>query len=346
LAEVSRPSFLKVEMKILFTGMASSHCTKPKNTSFFVALSDLVSEFADVVWDSPKFSWTRKDLDEFDYIFFGLTPPTSLSANKIYPALRLLSGMFASPKLILVADGAQMWQYKNSFEAVKRDYRILLGPFYAKRSDYSRATESPQFLVDLVKQMETTPWPKTIYPRLPWNPKKKINNLLGFITEDSLFGFNLDASLISQELPRIGRSDYWSAENMKSSWLEKTQAMLSFPVSPNKIKKTTTDEQVLDNIQNSVGLILPPQERDSGTWWNYRIFQAINTATPIITQWQETIDFNPAWGKLGYQIEDMSTSERASVAAQQRYSYISAIPTKTESQEQLRKFLIESNVER
>jgi hypothetical protein len=343
---MSGPSPIEVEMKILFTGMASSHCIKPKNTSFFVALSDLVSEFADVVWDSPKFSWTREDLDKFDYIFFGLTPPTSLSANKIYPALRILDGMFTSPKLILVADGAQMWQYKNSFEAVKRDYEILLGSFYAKRADYKQAVDAPQFLVSLVDQMTTNVWPKTIYPRLPWTSKKKVAGLLNFITETSLFGFNLDASLVTPELPRIGRSDYWSAENMKSSWLEKTQATLSFPVSPNKLKKSTSDGQVLENIKNSVGLILPPQERDAGTWWNYRIFQAINTATPIVTQWQETIDFNPAWGKLGYQIEDMTTAERSSVAAQQRYSYVSAVPTKAESQEQLSNFLIESNLER
>lgn len=343
---MSRPSFIKVDMKILFTGMASSHCTKPKNTSFFVALSDLVSEFADVVWDTPKFSWTREDLDKFDYIFFGLTPPTSLSANKLYPALRMLNGMFNSPKLILVADGAQMWQYKNSFEALKRDHRILLGSFYSKRSDYARAEANPQFLADLAAKMATDPWPRTIYPRLPWTSKKKVASLLSFIPEESLFGFNLDATLITPELPRIGRADYWAAENMKSSWLEKTQAMLSFPVSPNRIKKSTTDEQALENIQNSVGLLLPPQERDAGIWWNYRIFQAINTATPIVTQWQDTIDFHPAWGKLGYQIEDMTAAERASIAAQQRYSYISAIPSKLESQEQLKKFLLEFNLER
>lgn len=340
------PSLIEVNVKILFTGMASSHCIKPKNTSFFVALSDLVSDYAEVVWDTPKFSWTRQDLEEFDYIFFGLTPPTSLSANKLYPALRVLNGMFSSPKLVLVADGAQMWQYKNSFEAVKRDYEILLGSFYSKRADYRQAVDAPQFLSSLVDQMTTSVWPKTIYPRLPWSSKKKVAGLLSFITETSLFGFNLDASLITPELPRIGKSDYWSAENMKSSWLEKTQATLSLPVSPNKPKKSTTDEQVLENIRNSVGLILPPQERDAGIWWNYRIFQAINTATPVVTQWQDTTAFSHSWAKLGYQIEDMSTTERASIAAQQRYSYVSSIPTKAESQEQLDNFLIESNLER
>ena len=56
--------------------------------------------------------------------------------------------------------------------------------------------------------------------------------------------------------------------------------------------------------------------------------------------------FIHAIGKLGYQIEDMSPAERASIAARQRHSYLAAIPTKLESQENLRNLLIESNLER
>jgi hypothetical protein len=333
-------------MKILFTGMASSHCSKPKNVSFFTALSDLLSESAEVVWAAPKFSWTKESLDQFDYIFFGLTPPTSLSANNLYPALNLLSEMFSSPKLVLVADGAQMWQYKNSFEALKRDYKILLGSFYSKRAEYAYAVDNPKFLEKLVAHMVVSPWPKTLYPRLPWDSGSKIQSLLGFISKDSIFGFNLDATLLSPSVPHIGRSDFWSAENVKSSWLEKIQATLSLPISPNKTKRNTDDLQVLDNIERSVGLIIPPQEREVGTWWNSRFIQALNTGTPVITQWQDTINFDPSWGKLGYQIEDMSPAERSSIASQQRYSYESAVPTSIEARQELLNILIESKVER
>lgn len=333
-------------MKILFTGMASSHCSKPKNVSFFTALSDLLSESAEVVWAAPKFSWTKENLDQFDYIFFGLTPPTSLSANNLYPALNLLSEMFLSPKLVLVADGAQMWQYKNSFEAFKRDHKILLGPFYSKRSEYAHAVDNPKFLEKLVAHMIVSPWPKTLYPRLPWDSGVKIHSLLGFSTKESILGFNLDATLLSPSVPHIGRSDFWAAENVKSSWLEKVQATLSFPISPNKTKRNTDDLQVLDNIERSVGLIIPPQEREVGTWWNSRYIQALNTGTPVITQWQDTINFDPSWGKLGYQVEDMSPAERSSIASQQRYSYESAIPTLSEARQELLNILIESKVER
>jgi len=328
-------------MRILFTGMASSHCTKPKNTSFFAALSDMTSTFAEVVWASPKMSWTKQDLDSFDFVFFGLTPPTSLSANKLYPALKLLDEMFSSPKLVLVADGAQMWQYKNSFNALKRDYNILLGSFYAKRADYREALERPAFLESLVSQMENEAWPVTLYPQLPWDAGTKIYDLLSFITPSSIKGFNLDAALIKPEVPRIGRSDYWSVENTKSSWLEKFQATLSLPLSPNKAKRSTDDSAALVNIEESIGLIIPPQERDVGTWWNYRIFQAINSGTPVVTQWQDTASFDHSWSRLGYQIEDMSPAERASIASQQRHSYVSAIPPALASQQQLQKILVE-----
>jgi hypothetical protein len=333
-------------MKILFTGMASSHSAKPKNVSFFTALSDMVSNYGEVVWAAPKLSWTASDLDEFDYIFFGLTPPTSLSANNLYPALNLLGEMFLSPKLILVADGAQMWQYKNSFEALKRDYKILLGPFYSKRTGHLQAVENPKFLESLVAHMSESTWPKTIYPKLPWDRGTKISTLLPFISPSRIFGFNLDSTLLVESTPRIGRSDFWSAENMKSTWLDKTQATLSFPISPNKVKKTTDDNQILKNIESSVGLIIPPQEREVGTWWNYRLIQAMNTGTPVVSNWQEIIGFDQSWGKLGYQIEDMSPAERAATAAQQRHSYVAAIPSREEAQEHLRNLLIESNLER
>lgn len=333
-------------MKILFTGMASSHCSKPKNVSFFTALSDLLSETAEVVWAAPKFSWTKEDLDQFDYIFFGLTPPTSLSANNLYPALNVLSEMFLSPKLILIADGAQMWQYKNSFEAFKRDYKILLGSFYSKRAGYSQAVASPKFLEKLVAHMIVSPWPKTMYPQLPWDSGEKIHSLLGFVSKDSIFGFNLDSTLLSPSIPRIGRSDFWSAENIKSSWIEKTQATLSLPISPNKTKRNTDDLEVLDNIEKSIGLLIPPQEREVGTWWNSRFIQAMNTGTPVITLWQETIKFDASWGKLGYQIEDMAPAERSSIATQQRHSYESAIPLESEVKQNLLNILIESKVER
>jgi hypothetical protein len=205
---------------------------------------------------------------------------------------------------------------------------------------------NPKFLETLVAHMISSSWPRIIYPRLPWGSISKAKSLLSFIPENQITGFNLDSILIGPEVPRIGRSDYWAAENVKSSWLEKVEAGLSFPISPNKPKRNTTDAEISANIENSVGLIIPPQEREVGTWWNYTLFQALNTGTPVVTQWQDTISFDSSWGKLGYQIEDMSPAERVSVAAQQRSSYLAAIPTKLESQEHLRNLLIESNLER
>ncbi len=315
-------------MKVLFTGMASAHGKRPTNTTFFTVLADVVSEFADVQWDYPKFGWTAKDLDSYDLVIFGLTAPTSLSANRIYGALSLLDTLFDSGKLVLVADGPQMWQYKNSIEAVKRDPSILFTNFYSKRYDFSTALSAKDKLTAAVNRLHSIKWPPVIYPELPWTSKERVARLLDFIPESSLIGINLDAFLINPEPARIGRSDSWAVENPRSSWLDTVTKVLSLPFNPTKVGKATDDAYALDLIRDSVGLLLPPQERKVGSWWNYRLYQALNTSTPVSTYWQDSHRLDQSWAVLAYQIEDMTPAQRQALASKQRESFIGAIPSR------------------
>jgi hypothetical protein len=333
-------------MKVLFTGMATSHCNRPENTTFFTLLADAVAEFADVTWASPKLSWTKKDLDGFDAIIFGFIPPTSLSANKLYGAMHTLGLMFDSPKLRLVVDSAQMWQYKNSIGAVKRDISMIFSPFYSKRMDYSLAKESRTYIDKAVAHMESSRWPTVIYPSLPWLDSSRVAQILDFIEEEDLVGVNLDALLIDPEPSRIGRSDSWAVENPKSSWLDALDKTLTYPRLPTKSGRKTDDSYAIDVVRSSIGLIIPPQERKMGTWWNYRMLQAINTSTPITTYWQDTYKFHASWAVLAYQIEDMSPAERQALAKEQRDSYIKAIPLRSVAIRQLKEILLDSGKEK
>lgn len=333
-------------MKVLITGMASSHCKRPQNTSFFTLLADAISGFADVVWASPNLSWTRKDLEVYDAVLFGFIPPTSLSANKIFGAMHVLSLMFDSPKLKLVADSAQMWQYKNSIEAVKRNPEILFSSFYSKREGYLAAKESSKSVIAAGELLSSDSWPTTLYPSLPWISKEKVSSILGFLEPEQLTGLNLDSTLISPEPARIGRLDSWAVENPKSPWVDSVQNAISFPVVPTKMGRKTDDSYALNILRSSVGLLIPPQDRKVGSWWNYRAIQAINTSTPISTYWQDTYKFNPSWGVLAYQIEDMSPAERQHLASTQRDSYVSAIPNPEDAIDQLKARLIDSEKER
>lgn len=332
-------------MKILFTGMGSNHCKRPSNVTFFTSLSDVLSEFAEVSWESPSLSWSREYLEKYDLIVFGFLPPTSLSANKIYGALNVLGLMFDSPKLVLAVDSPQVWQYKNSIAAVAKSPSILFSSFYSKRESHEAAKRHTGIIEKATAHMLVSDWPRIIYPSLPWNSDEKISRLLGFGSPQKTTGISVDAFLVDPEPARIGRSDYWSLENPKSSWLESVQKSISLPVEPTKNGRKTDDEYALNLIRSGVGLIVPPQERNSTTWWNYRLVQALNTSTPVVTYWQDTQGFSHYWANLAYQIEDMSASQRQVLASTQRNIYLEAIPSIDDSKKLVVDYLLDHSKE-
>ncbi len=333
-------------MKILFTGMGSHHCKKPSNVSFFGVLDSVLSQHAEVVWASPSLSWKKEDLEKYDHIIFGFLPPTSLSANKLYGALNVLGLMFDSPKLKLVVDSPQVWQYKNSIAASIKNPSILFGNFYARREGYQTALKSPSIVEKAIAHMMVTEWPTIIYPGLPWNSDEKISTCLGFGDSNRIVGVNFDSLLVDPESPRIGRKDYWAVENIKNSWIQSINKLTVFPKEPTKVGKKTDDAYALETIRNSVGLVLPPQERNMLTWWNYRMIQALNTSTPIVTNWLETQNFSDSWSLLPYQVEDMSPAQRQHLASTQRGVYLESLPSAGELTSEVEKLLLVSTLER
>ncbi len=239
-------------------------------------------------------------------------------------------------------DSPQVWQYRNSINAITRDYKILLGSYYSKREGYEKALRNSDFLASVSAKMSSTVWPRIIYPRLPWNSDNKIRSAMGFAEASELIGLNFDAKLISTGSVNFARKDVWAAENMKSSWLSYLLKSISLPVQATKQKRSTDDSSALDIIANSVGLILPPQDRNNVTWWNYRIVQALNSSTPIVTYWQDTKDFDESWSVLAYQVEDMSPAQRQHLSSLQRESYLLAIDTAADVSMKVKNIVIDS----
>ncbi len=321
--------------------MGTHHCKKPDNYSFFRLISEAVSEFAKVTWSSPNINWIEKDFDEYDYVFFGFLAPTSLSANKIFGAFKVLDILLDSPKLKLVVDGPQMWQYKNSLEAIKRDPEILFTSFYSKRENYETAKNNSTYIKSFVEKLHGNSWPTTIYPELPWKPADSVSELFPSPIKEKLVGVNLDSLVINPEDPFIGKRDQWAVENQKSTWFQGVEKTLSFPRILTKATKTTDDETAKATIRESIGLIVPPQERKVGTWWNYRVIQALNVNTPVATYWPDSVEFHDSWGVLAYQIEDMTPAGRQQLSYSQRLSYVAAIPSRGASIELLKNILID-----
>jgi hypothetical protein len=317
-------------MKVLFTGMASSHCAPSKNVSFFNTLALVVGQSAEVVWASPKLNWTASDLDQYDAIFFGFIPPTAISANKIYAAMHVLDLVFDSPKLNLVVDGSQIWQYKNSIESVKRDVDSLFTKFYSKRAEYSKALKPVNYesIASAAFKLKTHVWPKIIFPVLPWSNSELEFSKLGFGSIENSIGLSLDSFLLDNSPNYVEPKQQWAVDNVKSSWYKTVSESLSLPGVELKLGKQLKDEDADFVIKSSVGLLITPQDRNNGSWWSYRYIQGLNAGVPIATYWQDMVAFDDSWTKLGYQIEDMSAAQRRSLSEQQYESYARRTPTK------------------
>ena len=336
-------------MKILFTGMGSSHCKRTDNTGFFAALADSYGEIAEVVWSPPKLSWTRAELEEFDAIFLGFMPPTSKSANYAYGALHVMNLMYESPKLNLVVDSPQMWQYKNSVNLFKRSPEQIFSSFYEKRFNFHEAKsgKARHSIESLSEKLNSIPWPSSIVPSLPWIDNASAKEKVSFVTPDSIRLINLDSFLLKNASPYLSRSTSWAVSNIKSTWWEKLRPTLRYDGIPlSDSPRRANDELACSRLKSSRAALLVPQERGTGSWWSYGYIQAMNTSTPVATHWQETLGFSPTWSLLPYNLEDMEPYDLQELASAQKKIYESAIPGRDEMRKALEKLVLESSKER
>lgn len=334
-------------MKILMTGMSSHHCKSGGNTGFFSLLYAALSELADVTLTEPRLDWARSDLQKYDAVFVGITPPTSLSANKLYAALHVLDLMYESPKLRLVLDGNQIWQYKNSFNSFKRSPMQIFSSLYSGRSGYKLAMNTKiSSFESVADKMSSLEWPRTYIPMLPWADEESAATSIGFIPADNLFGVNLDSFILGKLVAPAMRNQQWAVDNINSAWWSKLSETVRMPGVSTALNKRSNDLHAGKIIAESMGTIIPPQDRGVGTWWSYRYIQSLNYQTPIVTQWQDSSWLGEDWSVLAYQVEDMPAYDRQSLADRQYKTYLSAIPETTAVLNLLNQDLLESTKER
>jgi hypothetical protein len=328
-------------MRILFTGMASAHVKESPNISFFGTMVDVCREFADVVdVMSPSIEWTEEYLNSYDAVFVGLLPPTSPSANKLYGALNVISLLADSPKLKFVVDHPQVWQFKSSISSVAKNIESIFTPFYRTKSEYKSAILNKEKLSKAIELLSSSKWPVTVYPSLPWKNSETLTAFLPGAAVGDLVGLNFDSFLLSEEFPGLSsRIDEWKVEAANTTWATKISKLTSYPVEKVKPNIRATDSEVFSIISSSAGLILAAQDRGVGTWWSYRIIQALNSMTPVITEWKESHSISPSWGVLIAEVEDMDFTGRLELAMSQKASYLKSIPAQDEAIESLKKLI-------
>jgi hypothetical protein len=320
-------------MKVLVTGMASSHTKPSTSTSFFGTLVKGIETFASVEWATPSVTWTKEFLDGYDSIIIGVVPPTSLGANKVYGAMHAINVMYDSPKLRLVVDHPQIWQFKSSLAAIDRDVANLFTEFYSKRREFKLAIQE-QYSTSIksaATRLLTQAWPKTIYPAMPWKTTEDVAKFIATVDPSRLIGINIDAHLLTEPYVSAVGTGLWVADNPKSTWTKKVEKLLALPVAPLKSSNKEDEMLVSDRLASSFGVLIAPHDRGVGTWWSPRYIQAMNYLVPIYSDWSDTGKLSESWYILGSSIEELTPEQRRRVALAQRTDYINAIPTKEES---------------
>lgn len=331
--------------KIFLTGMTAPQASPSANTKSlsFAGLLNKVLTVAghEVTWASPSVYMTEDSLDKFDAILVGVAPISSVGANRVYGALSVINTLKNSSKLTLFVDSSNPSQIEPSLRAVISNPENLTKPFFSYRKEYSNVVADKDLFNSVLsgaKYLYEDEWTTTIYPALPWKSSIKICSN----AKQNLIGINLDSHIIEQSLSTFDRRPKWSVDNLSTKWAKSTTSTLVLPNSLMKWNKAWTDDQVFEQISRSIGAIISPDKKD-GTYWSYRYAQAMNSKTPIITDWKESGSLGDAWNILATYIESMSQEKRDLIATAQREIYLANIPGKQSAVETLQQIIFRKN---
>ena len=327
--------------KVFLTGMSApqaSPSANQKSLSFAGVLNQvLTSAGHEVTWASPSVYMTRESLDKFDAVLVGVSPISSVGSNRVYGALSVINTLKDSDKLTLFIDAPNTSQIEPSLKSVVNTPDSLTKSFFSYRKEYSNVIADKDLLSSVmagVNYLYTQDWVTTIYPQLPWKSSTKLPSN----AKKNLVGINLDSHLIANEPVEADRRPKWVIDNLSTPWAKNTMATLSLPNSLMKWNKGWTDSQVLDQISRSIGAVISPDKRD-GTYWSYRYSQAMNTNTPVVTDWVESHVLGDAWNVLATNIDTMSQDKRDLIATAQREIYLANIPSKQKAVETLQQLI-------
>jgi hypothetical protein len=327
--------------KIFLTGMTASQASRQTNSrtlSFAGVLDKVLTEAGhEVTWADPTFEIFDHHLEEYDCVLVGVSPLTSLAANRSYGALRIIDMLWKSPKLKLFIDAPGTKQIPVSLKAMQNNPKNLVKSFYSYRKGFSHVVTNQAMqdrLRSAISRLSSEKWPTTLYPSLPWTPTKAVQESLPSIIGESLVGINLDSYLISNELLFVEKSEKWCADDLKHKDVQKLISMLSLPIAPMKWEKGNNDISIFDQISSSSCALVSVVKGD-GTWWSYRYLQALNASTPLYTDWKVTSVLGPSWSLLAPTIEAMPPEQRLKLSISQKIEYLNSIPEKEKALESL-----------
>lgn len=318
----------------------ASSSSNSKNLNFAGVLeSVLKTSNHDITWASPSIYMTKESLNKYDLVLVGVSPITSVGANRLYGALSIIEQLWGDPRLKFFIDGPSQSQIEISLRSTLNNPDLLVKPFFSYRKEYSNVVSEPSTqvrLLEAIRLLLEEDWGITVSPSLPWQHFEDIK--LSKNAKTNLELVTLDSYLIFDEPIRQEKADKWSVDSYSSKWTKSVVSTISLPHSPMKWSKAWDDGQVISQISRSIGAIISPDQKD-GTWWNYRYIQAMNSETPVVTDWKESRALGFEWSMLAPSMESMLEPSRKLLALAQKEIYLSAIDGKHKAKNKLESIL-------
>lgn len=329
--------------RIFITGMSAQHASSSsnsKNLNFAGVLeSVLKTSNHDITWASPSIYMTKESLDKYDLVLVGVSPITSVGANRLYGSLSIIEQLWGDPRLKFFIDGPSQSQIEISLRSTLNNPDSLIKPFFSYRKEYSNVvseSDTQARLLEAIRLLLEEDWGTTIAPSLPWQHFENIK--LSKNAKTNLELVNLDSHLIFDEPIEQEKTDKWSVDSYSTNWAKSVVATIGLPHSPMKWSKSWDDGQIFLQIARSIGAIISPDKKD-GTWWSYKYIQAMNSGTPVVTDWKESRALGFEWSMLAPSIESMPEPSRRLLALAQKEIYLSAIDGKQKAKNKLESIL-------
>lgn len=316
-------------MKLLLTGSTAAHVSARKNAvsaTFTRLVHDaVVSAGHEVTWVEPSVHMSREYIAGFDSVLVGMAPPNSTAAHRIYGALSVIEHANNIGNLHLMVDAPEPKKVWAGIRAIHNKPDELTKDFYAKRKEYQAARE-PDILARLlsaIRDLYLLPWPKTIYPALPWISFPSVSAYVPRTSSRNLVGINLDEMLIVNGLlPENLDPDYWAADQPSSAWTLAMKRTLHHSVVPTSLSRQDDDTAVRARMSTSIGCLVSTY-RHGDPWWSPALAQALSVAVPVATDWRLSSSLGPSWSILPATMEEMTPGERFNLSYQQRDTYLS-----------------------
>ena len=331
--------------KVLITGATASqtsgeaHKRNPRfagllNTSF--SFSGVHSEMKSLPIDIDS-----KDISTYDKVIVGLAPITSLSANKMYTALRTLGLAMEQDKAVVLLDAPDPSTVYQSFNSVLNNPDILKKALYSKRDGFDAVISDEKLfdsMLSTISKLVDGAY-TVVVPALPYFSGSRA--VYGIPNESFvLVELNFDGLFSDKHFDEtISEPKYWSAENHKIKWTQDISKTVSKPVIGIRRSPYDSEFDYIDRMRESIGFLLPTYK--NGTpWWSYNTMLALSCGVPVFSDWRHTGALGLHWSGLPHIVEEMTKSDRQSLAMSQRESYLRNTPNWTEESAKAVKTLI------